>query len=505
MRKAGAFVLLLAAACAAHASKSKPETVTTPATQDVDAARENVRLAVIYARNGNMVSAKEALDRVMHVAQFERLPEKVRFSALVLAGGIAEDEEKPREAHDLLVRASAFAESDLFVWSNRLITAYTIQDYRDSARCVITIARRWPDKLDTFHERAFIIVGRELDASADQELQRDYLQALFDAGWKTSEGEPSEFWRRLASLWLRAGNTQKAVAAAARIQSARVVLAMRVDKQFDVLTRSNPGSYDVDRAVAREIEDAREQIKASPDRLAPVVRLQGLLLSVQHYDEVIALADDVQAKTRDGQGPSLYKDFDEKYIWLLDERSRALARLGRWDEAVRQWEVAARRPEQGGMNVSQIINLGQLYADLRRPREALDTVQELGNVSDYGRMQLEIVRLQAAIVQQDQVAIATHMDYMREHRNDAIATWQAALLQTGDMDGAATLLIERLGSEAWRSDALSEMQQYAPIQTTPMDAERMKRWRAVIARPDVQKALAKVGRVETFKLDPTET
>lgn len=157
------------------------------------------------------------------------------------------------------------------------------------------------------------------------------------------------------------------------------------------------------------------------------------------------------------------------------------------------------------MNVSQIINLGQLYADMRRPREALDTVQELGSVSDYGKMQQELVRLQAAIVQQDQAAIASHMSYMREHRNDAIATWQTALLHANELDESAKLLIERLNSEQWRTDALSDMQNYADIQVPPMDVERMKRWRAVIARPDVQQALNKVGRIETFKLDPTET
>lgn len=505
MRKTGILVFLLAAASAAQATKSKPEAPTAQVAQDVDAAKEDVRLATIYARNDNLPAAKEALDRAMRVKDFDRLPVDIRYSALVLAGAIAEEQGKPGEAHGLLVRASAFARADAFVWSHRLYTAFDSKDYRDSARCVATIAKQWPDQLSSLNERALIVLGRRLNEPGEQNLQRDYLQALFDAGWKTSDGEPGEFWRQLASLWLRAGNVQKASAAAARIQSARVALSMRVDKQFDALTTSNPGNYDVERMLAREVDEAKADVKASPGQLGPVVRLQGLLLSMQHYDEVIELADKVVARTKDGQGPSLYKDFDDKYIWLLDERSRALSRLGRWDEAARQWQVAARRPEQGGMNVSQIINLGQLYADLRRPREALDAVQELGSVSEYGKMQQELVRLQAAIVQQDQAAIASHMSYMRDHRQDAIATWQAALLHAGDMDESARLLIERLASEQWRTDALSEMQIYADIQAAPMDAERLKRWRAVVARPDVQRALDKVGRIETFKLDPAET
>ncbi|MHA6204118.1 hypothetical protein ACXU4B_06840 [Dyella soli] len=157
------------------------------------------------------------------------------------------------------------------------------------------------------------------------------------------------------------------------------------------------------------------------------------------------------------------------------------------------------------MNVSQIINLGSFYAGLHRPGEALAMVSELGPMSPFGRMQLEIVKLEIALQQGDRAAVATHLAYMREHRADAIATWQSALLVAGDLDAAADLLVERLDHEEWRSAALDDMQQYADMRLTPVDAQCLQRWRAIIARPAVQQALAKVGRVEHFNLDPEQT
>lgn len=506
MRKTAVFCTLLAIASGASASTtSKPPAPPVSTAQSTDAAKENLRVAMIYIGSNNLKAATQAVDQVLQQEDFERLPEKIRYAAQLMAGAIAEEQGEHKKAYGYLVRATALPEADGEAWFTRLSSAYALKDYADSAVCVTTIAQRWPDKLGDINERAVITIERELMDGNHASQRLAYLQALFDARWKDSDGEPNELWQDLATLQLANGHTRQAAAAAARIDSARTVLSMRVDKRFDALTRADQKHYDVDRMLAREIDSARAQMQSTPHKLRPTVRLQSLLLSARRYDEVLALADAVIAKTQDGNGSATYEDFDKQYIWLLDERSRALARLGRWDEAVEQWQRAARRPEDGGMNVSQIINLGQLYADLKRPGEALSTVQELGSMSPYGRMQLEIVRLEAAIVQQDQAAISMHLTYMREHRKDAITTWQAALLLSNHLDEAADLLIERLKNEEWRSQALDDMQIYADIRTTPMDTERLRRWRDVIARPQVQNVLAGVGRVETFHLDPTET
>jgi hypothetical protein len=113
-------------------------------------------------------------------------------------------------------------------------------------------------------------------------------------------------------------------------------------------------------------------------------------------------------------------------------------------------------------------------------------------------MQLESVRLKIAIVAKDKAATDHAMAYLRTHRADAIATWQDALLLDGDLDAAAALLIERLEKPAWRNDALVAMQHYAEITETPLERLTHDRWNTITARADVQTAMQKVGRVETF-------
>jgi len=180
--------------------------------------------------------------------------------------------------------------------------------------------------------------------------------------------------------------------------------------------------------------------------------------------------------------------------------------LGRLELSTELWVspiTVARLPENGGLNVSQAINLGELYANLGKANKAAEAIARVGTMSPYGRMQLEDVKLRIAIGRHDKSAVARHMAYIREHRADAVLTWEFALLLHGDLDQAAALLIERLEKPEWRSDALAAVQSYdAPIHRTPLEQRIFDRMQAIVARPDVQAALRKVGRIEHVNLTP---
>lgn len=97
-------------------------------------------------------------------------------------------------------------------------------------------------------------------------------------------------------------------------------------------------------------------------------------------------------------------------------------------------------------------------------------------------------------------AVATAVDYLRTHRDDAIATWEDALLLRGNLDEAAQFLIQRLQKPEWRNATLVDMQQYASGDDAPLGKAIHKNWNTVIARADVQAELHKVGRVERFQI-----
>lgn len=362
------------------------------------------------------------------------------------------------------------------------------------------IAKRWPDTLEQIDDYTIYLINAHFDEDKKQaQLQQQLLQALFDANWKDKNGEPGTLWRDLARMLLEQGNISEAKAVAARVTYARIALAMRVDKDFDPITRDNKDQYDIDRRFAEEIAAARAKAMATPGKLEPIANLEALLNDTLQFEQVVAISDDIIAKHKNGTLPE-YKDFDDQYIWILDQRAYALKRLGRWDEATEQLERAARRPEDGVMNASQIINLGLLYAELGQPDKALGVIDDMGPVTGYGSMQLKMVRLMAAVEKQDKPAIASELADMRTHRTDAIGTWEHALLMTNDMDGAANLVIERLNNPNWRSDVIADVQQYAKGQEAPIESQIEKKWSTVLARPDVLNALAKYCRIEHFNV-----
>ncbi|MGN6705588.1 MAG: hypothetical protein ACTHJO_05990 [Rhodanobacter sp.] len=443
-------------------------------------------------------AAQAKLELAFHSSGFAQLPANLRYRALLVACMIAYQDGQGDKAHELAERATSFDEADDRAWMIRLSSAFDIKNYPDAAQSVIVMAQRWPARLADVYAPAIMQLHRELTRAQHTGADRDMLDALFEAGWRNEDVEPSGLWRDLALLHVEHHDIARATAVALRIDSAQTALSMRVDKRFDAITAGHRQAFDVDRLIASEIAAAQARMRAHPDQLKPVTDLQGLLLLTRQYARVLSISDAAIEHSAQGDGSTTYTDFSDRYNWILDNRSRALTRMGRFDEAVRVEVLAARRPEHGAMNVSQLINLANLQAELQRPDKAAGVIVELGQMSPYGRMQLESVRLKIAIVAKDKAATDHAMAYLRTHRADAIATWQDALLLDGDLDAAAALLIERLEKPAWRNDALVAMQHYAEITETPLERLTHDRWNTITARVDVQTAMQKVGRVETF-------
>lgn len=492
----GLLLMLGCAAQPAKVDKSKVSVTTVNPLLVMDEATRRVQAK-------DWLGADRLMERAIESPSFDQLPESERYKALRQAADIASDLGENGRARRLLARAGAFPQATYEDWHQRLAAAYAVKDYADSARCVVTIATRWPQTLELIRAQAIHQIAYRLkgEASANA-LHFELLDSLFSAEWLSDGTQPSGLWVDLAALLLERGNTERAVSVAALIDSARSVLALRIDRRFDSITRAVPQRFDVAAVARAEVAAARVKALESASLLEPRVRLQALLLGELQFDQALTIADDVIATVGQGDGAKAYEDFADEYAWILDQRSIALQRLGRWDEAVLQLRRAARRPEQGELNVSQALNLGLLYAELGRSAEALDAVTDLGALNAYGRMQLERVRLMAAVQLGDHAAMEARLDYLRQHRADAMSTYQTVLLDAGRADEAAAFLVERLRSDLWRSEALLDMQTYAAVVQPQWVRDRTLLWRRVIARADVQQELAEVGRIEDVPLAP---
>lgn len=394
------------------------------------------------------------------------------------------------------MRACGFDEVEGIAWHVRLQASYALDDYVDSGQVVTVIARRWPEALDQIRDRAILDISSQLKKSRENsEIRFAMISALFAANWTNDGQEPNEQWFDYVRLLLKKSDLAHATEVVARIDSPSVVLAMRVDKRFDSIGSSRKGSMDIERAMKCQRDRLSELRIRYPDRLYYIVDELVFDLRDGQVERALATADDVIRRVGEATTPA-YPDMDEWYIWILDSRAQALERLGRWDEAVIQLRKAARRPEGGGMNVSQTLNLARVLARLGRVDEAEAAMEDVEGASLYGRMQLAFNRLIVAHVRGDKETVAAQLEIMRTDRSVALSSYQAALVIAGQPDTAAALLIERLRDESWRRSALSSMQSYTEVAQTPLDKAHMTRWREILAREDVRAALDKVGRIE---------
>jgi len=472
----------------------------TPPSADANETMLQLKQAMSDASNGDSKKAAPELDKVIASPDFDPLPAELRFQTLYVATIIAFQDKQFDKAHRLAIRATGFDQATGAAWTARLFSALYTSDNPDAGRCVEAMAKQWPEQLDNVRPQGMAQTHFALRAAHEDDVDRAMLDALFDANWQAQYSDYDTLWRDLALLQIEHNDAARAATVARRIRSAHAAMSMRIDKRFDPITRGQSQAFDVDHLLDAEIQAARARVKAHPDQLRLVQRLQDLLIEKGQNAEVLSVSDAAVAHAERGDGEKIYTDFSEAYNWVLNQRSLAFAHDGRWDDAVREMARAARRPEDGGFNVSQSINLADLLADLGQPDKAAAAIVESGEMSPNGHMQLEYARLQIAIEKNDTGSVAKHMAYMQEHRTDDIGTWQRALLKHGDLDAAAALLIQRLQAPDWRSDALAEMQHYASTEQTPAMKTMEQRWNAVTSRADVQTALAKVGRVERFDL-----
>jgi len=187
---------------------------------------------------------------------------------------------------------------------------------------------------------------------------------------------------------------------------------------------------------------------------------------------------------------------------LLTERASALLDLGLWDEGVAQLKAAAQEFEHDRDNVSAAIDLAGLECDLAHPADARSVLAQITeSLSPYGEMQVESVRLDAATQEGDAAQVERSLSYARAHRGEAPMSYLGDLIIANQLDRAAGELRRQLLDPDTRQIALANVQTYTPEQATPRDLEMRARWQSVLARPDVQSTIARVGRVASYDLE----
>jgi tetratricopeptide (TPR) repeat protein len=497
----GLCLMVLAAAPAAAISLGAIP--VPPDTREVDAAIERGRQALLA---DNYVDAGKAIEEALQKPAFAQLSKSDQFRAILLASLAARGREDYLAAHEFMVIATGYPDAKAEHWVLRASMASWIDNWADAGLSITTVAKDWPAALPDIGDET--IQWTALKMSRDKKLAADRLEmlnALFAAKFQLEwHIEPADLWRDLSLDALQRNDLARAREVLKRIDDPGSLVRMRIDRRFDTLVKAEPKAFNVPAAAQARVRRLRREIDANPRRLGPVVQYMYALFTVGSYAEVISLADRVVSRNSNAPADKpAYEDLADTINWIYDLKSQALRALGRWDAALGMQEEARRQRENSNDKVSQAINLGYSYNLRDRPEDALkslDGIDWARSLSGYGRMQLQHVRLRAYLQLGNRAEAEKVFVYLRENRVDAPDTWQDALLDWGDLDGAAAHYIARLRDPEQREAALYAAQSFKPLPRLPRDAENVAHWQALLNRPDVVAAISEVGRREQFAI-----
>lgn len=489
------------AAVAVAATPTRPApVVTTP-----DAALQQLHEVIVHMEADDAVAADATIKRLIASPGFAQMQPLERYSGHMLHAAIAARNDDWPRAHKAMIEATAWPGAEPVAWEMRRYAAEMAEDKADVVRALTSVARLYPDQLDSYSHRYIASqAGLAEDLDERGELQFQFIDALFDADFDPRPLiEPSTLWTTLAQGLLERGNTDRALKVAEKVTWPESVARMRVDRRFDPIVQDRLDRFDVLKAAEAMLEARRRAMAEAPRQLALVNGYADALMDLGRAEQALALIDEALAKAAPADGGKAAYDDLEHLNWTLNSRATALGLLARDDEAVDALRRAARRPEGGRMNVSQAINLAQTLVQAGRPREALEAVSDITSrdASAYGWVASQSARACAHAELGDMAAAREVVADLRSRLADGESALQRALACMDDQESAAALLIQRLEDPKTRGAALMWVQS-RPEQPGPtaVDLKHRAHRRALLSRPDVRAAIDKVGRIEELPI-----
>ena len=447
----------------------------------------------------NQTRADELLDRLLADPRFASQDASVRHDAYSLSTWLALQASNYKKALASLRRSVAADPDVMEDWYPLATLEYDAGNHVASAKAIAHLARHWPEHPEMINSSLVTVLVHQ--SKLQRSARLDFLHALTQANWRQGRSQNSSLWYELTLMQLLEGDVQQARASALRVSTPEFIVNLRSDKQFDPLIDREAPGFDVGLAARNEVDALQRLAGAAPDSLELRNELNDAMLTAGMTEAALRHADLILAKMAQvAEDDPLFADMDSK-IWTMNNRAVALRRLGRFEEAIRQLEVASKFEEQGGANVSQILNLAQAYCSMGRPQEARTTLARLGkDLSPYGRMVKASNEHRIAVQTNDAVAAKKAMDYLHKNRSLSFSLYLWALLETQQLDQAAELLKSVLSSPDDRSEALGLVQHSLEAPQQPADVIPEANLKTVLARADVVAAIAAVGHVERYPI-----
>lgn len=481
------------------ATQSAPASSTTRTPESVQA---DYQQAVDAIRSGRFQEGTDGMVRLVESGDYRSLSATDQGRALPFAAReIARTD--PAKAYELFALAVALPQPELISLDGHASLAAFLEHDAEAMDSLLKLRQRASGYWTTRHDDMLYRLVRRFRSASDTASEYELLNRLYSIGYKTlTDGEPNGLWLRFVELLLDSGEKGRAAIVAGKITSPATLARMRIDKRFDPIVEVNPALLDIPEAIRLQVERTRVAATAFPRSLDARSDHLTALYDARQYAAAVEFADQVIEQAALAGDRPAFDDADE-INWIWDHKARSLVMLHRYDEAEQAWATGRTFPERKSKNVSQTINLATMYSDLERYDEAIATLESVGAASTYGKIQIETVRLRAAIRRGDAAAVEKSLAFIRENRADAPLDYIESSLLAGKQADAASYLIEVLDRQATRGMALGRVQRYADVDNQPPGLVRIdKALRTLIDRPEVAAAISKWGRIEDIPLPP---
>ncbi|HDS1581596.1 hypothetical protein WG628_00730 [Stenotrophomonas maltophilia] len=490
--------LLVAALASTPASASitvapqKPS-VTADAVHTAYATRWDE--AIEQSRSGNTLGALISMERLMEDPLLDDFDAEHRGRAAQVAGWTALVQKKPELARRYLQRAQEALPEDAQILLTLVSLELSENQPAPATRLLVQALKHASAPLPLEHQTIGYLQYRLRD---QPQRRMELLQALFDNGWKSAGLEPTAMWLVLATLQVDNGRGGDVAATLARIDSPAEIIRLRSDKRFDPYVDRTAARFDPVQAAQKLLDELRVSGLLDRKLDARMAQFSSTLLMLDRNEEVLALTDGMARAAAEGESPSAQEA--EWVAWLLNSRITALRRLGRTDDALTAAQQAARIGALGPDGIEHQLNLGFVFSSLGRMQDAAQAVNGIQGLAGYGKAAQALVQFAAARERGDSKAMDVARQAILAERNDARLFHREMLLDEGNLDGAAAVLIEQLRSPLDRADALASLQDMRTYPSLPGDVKIDAAWRALKQRADVQAEIARFGRIERYEL-----
>jgi tetratricopeptide (TPR) repeat protein len=302
------------------------------------------------------------------------------------------------------------------------------------------------------------------------------LDALFAGGYRFGDGEqPGSWWVELIAHRLEKKDLDGARAVLAKVDAFESLISMQVDRRFDELRKASPELFDLSAAVRRQLA------------------LAWRLIEVGRHPDGLALMDSALAA-----GALMFDDWKEQYSWALSARGFALSASGQHPDALTAFSQAVAAAHYKEDFQKFATNLALVLVRLGRPDEALTSLRNLGETSDFGALLSSSVYQRAYLLNGDIARAEAALLRVRANEAAKPGIYLEALLRAGKLGDARDYLLQRLRDPDRRPEALLDAQTWRNPPLTPEQRPVATRKQQLLALPEVRKAIEEVGRIESF-------